>query len=156
MTSNVPSPSMEYAGVRCMADSICSIDAGRCIIIVPRAEIRRVSLGYGSGSAHPLVQFIFGLGLMALGIPVLVHLMQWMRNGGTFLTMETWLLFFPAIGITLVYGSMARNCYLLIETGKEKKKLPFQRRASVEEIRVFLDSAKIDGYVKEAESPPVG
>lgn len=149
-------PAMEYAGVRCTADSVCSIDAGKCVIIVPRNDIRRAALRYGSASAHPLVQFIFGLGLMALGIPVLIHSIHLMQNGGTFLTMETWLLFFPVIGVTLVYGSMARNYYLLIETVKEKKKLPFKRPAPVEEIRAFLDSAKIDGYLMEAQAPPLG
>lgn len=84
-----------------------------------------------------------------------MHLIHWMQTGGTLLTAESLLLFFPIVGATLVYGSIRRGYYLLVETGKDRKKMPFQSRAGVQEIRSFLDSVKADvGYVIEAEWLP--
>jgi len=129
---------IEFAGVRFGLDDVSELEDGRVMVKVPKAQIRRIALREGFYSAHPVVQVIAGIVLSGIAVPPTWHLATWIVGGGTFVSIEAWLIAFMFIGPWLVYDALKRGRYLQVETVAGRKKLILDRRADARALEEFL------------------
>ena len=124
-----PIPLAEYCGIRCTERSLCEIDSGKVMVTVPRQDITRITLRYGTQAPHPVIQVVMGLLLTGLGYFPIAHLIDWLRHGGAFLTLEAWIVPFPVVGILTVIGAFKRGYFLLVDERQGSKRLSFSTQA---------------------------
>jgi hypothetical protein len=134
--------SLACAGIQCDGKSLREIDSGRVMVLLPRADIRRIILRHGSPAQHPVIQVIAGFVLLAIGLFPALHLLHWMRYGGTIILEENLLFLFPVLGIWFIYGGFVRRHFLEVEIPIGNKKLQFQGKPQLREIRSFLKAAE--------------
>lgn len=143
MSDVAPEPQpLACGGIQCDGKSLREIDSGRVMVLLPRADIRRIILRHGSPAQHPVIQVIAGFVLLAIGLFPAVHLLHWMRYGGMIILEGNLLFLFPVLGIWFIYGGFIRRYYLEVETPTGNKKLEFRGKPQLSEIRSFLSTMK--------------
>ncbi|HWE95966.1 MAG TPA: hypothetical protein VG269_18530 [Tepidisphaeraceae bacterium] len=140
------------AGIQFDAKSLREVDSGRVMVLLSRADIRRVTLRHGSPAQHPVVQVIAGFIMLAMGALPTLYFLHWMREGGRFILHIATMFLFPVLGVWFIYGGFIRRHYLDVETSTGNKKLQFSGKPQLVEIRSFLKTAENSfGYkVEEA------
>ena len=108
---------IEFAGVRFGPDDVSELEDSRVMVKVPKAEITRIALREGFYSAHPVLQVIAGVVLSGIAVPPTWHLANWIIGGGTFVSIEAWLIAFMFIGPWLVYDALKQE----LASGENKR-----------------------------------
>lgn len=78
----------QYGNICLTNDALCETDRAQVLVSVPRERIRSVTLRNGIKVAHPILQILMGLVLVAIGGLPVVHVFRWATTGGTFVILE--------------------------------------------------------------------
>ena len=128
----------QCASIRCNARNLTEWDAGRRVLIVPLADIQRITLRHGVFAPHPLLLTLFGLALAAMGSVPFVHFILVARDGGHFTAYEIPLVSLLVIGLVVVFTAFRRGFFLLVETDRGHSRLRFPAKTSGDEIKAFV------------------
>lgn len=135
--------------VRISASGAAEMDRARPLLFLPRAEIVRMELRYGSAAERPLVTAVLGILLIAVAIAPVVLLAFTARNGEAY---PTWRFLtataFLVPGWWLLDLSLRRRFYLAVTMRRDARKLVFHKTTDRQAIEQFVASAKSRfGYV---------
>jgi hypothetical protein len=135
---------ISLGGVSISRPAIWIEDRGYMTIGVMRTKLTSSELCFGSTEQNPVVSFVIGLVLMAMGVPALRQFLDFVFNGGHYyFYYELAFLFLFVLGFWLAYRSLAHRGYYLLARGNfGSKKLPFHDKITLEKIRSFLVEAR--------------
>jgi hypothetical protein len=125
-------------GIVFINDSICEIDDGLIAIRLPITEVKRVVLGYGFQSPHPLLQMILGLVFIGMGVFAALAFLNFLIQGGTFPRLGAGLIAFGFIGVWLLAKAVNRGFYLDVYSAQGRRRLGFDDEASPQKMKDFL------------------
>lgn len=130
---------IEFSGVRVSQNEIGILDKGRVSVSVLRDNIKEISLKNGFFSKHPIIQALFGCGLISLGYYPLKFLVFWLQNGGTIMDATILLILSIPLGLWVIYDSSKRGYYLEVKERFGRKKFPFVNSPSLSDINSFIE-----------------
>jgi len=130
--------SLECCGIIIIDATLCEIDDGSIAIRVPITEVKRVVLGYGFQSPHPILQMILGLVFICMGVFAALAFLNFLVQGGAFPKLGAGLIAFGFIGVWLVAKGINRGFYLDVISAQGRRRLGFDDEASPEKMRSFL------------------
>jgi len=134
--------SIECCGIACIGDSICEVEDGRISLRVRIEEVKRIVLGYGFQSPHPILQTILALMLITVGLFAAYDFFEAMVGGGAFRKvggkLEGGLIAFGLIGVWLLAKVVNRGFYLDVFCSTGRRRLGFDDTGSREKVRDFL------------------
>jgi hypothetical protein len=130
---------------------ISELDGKRVVAAIPREQIREIKLCCESCAKYPFFQYFMGFNLLALGVIGLfvVFLASAKRplvptEPGTFvlpmIPIILWVM--VGIGFSFLIKVIRTRYHLAVETEGGIRKLFFDRKMKVDEIRQFLRKAK--------------
>ena len=146
------------SSVEISTKGLSEFDQQTRIISIPREQIIKITLHYGARAERPIVQVVFGLTLFILGLTIgilpLVHVLS-----GDNLAREiqdtrpynfrilAYALALIPTGLWFLLRAMSHGYYLLVKTGKGRKKLFFQKSTKSSEVFEFINKGRTDfGY----------
>ncbi|MCA9163989.1 MAG: hypothetical protein KDA62_13465 [Planctomycetales bacterium] len=137
------STSIEYQQILISDSNVAELNSRRMVVLsVPRKDIETIELVKTFESKHPLIQIVFGVAILTVGLLPVPHIIDWVRHGGTLVDVEVLLLLLVAFGGVVIYTAVSRRPLLLIRTRRGRvHKLAFHGKASFEELRAFVDTA---------------
>ena len=133
---------IDFAGVRFGADEVVEMDGQQVMVRVRKSEIERMALRHGFYSAHPILQVVVGIVLAGIGVLPTMHLIHWLANGGTFHTVEAFVVAFIFLGPWLVYDAAQRGPHLDVRTAAGRKRLILDRNVDPETLERFLTAVE--------------
>ena len=132
---------MEYGNVRITDDGIYELDAGRKVLHLPRESIESIRLRHGATSERPLLQLIFGLAILAIGLYPLEGMFNWFVRGGRMSWWFALILVNIPLGAWMIWAAVARGYFLSVQSARGARKVVFGRGASKEELDQFIEEA---------------
>jgi hypothetical protein len=132
--------SLEYCGIACIDESICEVDYGNVSTRVPIPEVRRVTVGFGYQSPHPILLTAMGGILLVPGAWAVFHFIHWAIFRGAIVWYEAGLIAFALAAIWLLAAARRRGFYLDVESVKGKRRLAFSEPPVREGLISFLET----------------
>lgn len=136
-------PYLQLDSVRLSDKGASYIDGGRATLFIPRAEIVRLELVYGSAAERPIVTIIVALLLFGVAILPLWMLVNAIRFGLPFpiaKLLATIALAIPAVWLLdLVFR---RRWLLVVHMAHDRRKLAFRDTNDAAALQAFLDDAR--------------
>ena len=146
--------------IRCLkvevsAHGICELNGGRVSNVIPRDNIRQITLCSGTDVRYPFGQFAAGLAIFALGLLGLaadfLDAIAIARGypvqpdpGVFFLPMNPLAFFLIAgIGFWVLSGVFRVRYFFMIETEKGERRVSFGKPADLNEIKRFIWKMKM-------------
>jgi len=133
---------LEYAAVRLSADGAAEMDRNRRHIWIPREQIVRLELSFGSAAERPLISLVLGVLLVLLALlgPAIV-ILGLLRNSIVHTKLVTTLGFIvPALW--LLDLSLRGRWFLMVHTKRGTRKLLFTKGSEPAALERFLVTAK--------------
>ncbi len=156
--------------IRCLrvevsASGVREWSSNRISNIIPRDQIRQITLCSGTDVKYPFCQYVLGLALFLIGLLGLaVSLLEVIGQGylvqsepGVIMLPLTplALLFTAGIGFWILAGIFRVRYFFMIETKKGASKISFGKSADVDEIKRFIWKMKMSfGYVIDVPTFP--
>ncbi len=132
-----------YLEVAISERGLKELNRGECVIFIPKNQVQRIELKFGSRAERPLMQAGFGIILVLLGC----WGVYMMVNGGLeAFRYESALLFLGGLGGWLLWETVQRRHYLHVAHGRGTHKLVFKGKTEKDRLTEFLDSASRIGY----------
>jgi hypothetical protein len=133
--------------IRFTAEEVQELDGNQIIVSVTRKEITSISFCYGEGVERPILQFIAGLIMCALGFVLGVYPILGMFRGETVgepIAVKPFAFAAPLIliGVAVIIPIFRKSRYLLVITNNDRRKLTIRNASSAE----VINSAQIAGY----------
>jgi hypothetical protein len=132
---------MDFQNVRITEEEVAELDAGRAIARVPRHTIEAIELRYGSRSERPLLQSVFGFGLIGLGLYPLPGIVEWFLHGGVIHDWTVWLLVNVPLGTWMVWWALRPGYYLWVVAPQGSRKIAFAKIENRMDLDQFLGEA---------------
>ena len=129
---------VSYLNIVFSEKGVSEFNHGGRAVFIPKDEIQKIEVGYGSGAERPLLQIIIGSLLTALGCAGVVMIHDSGLRGARW---ALGFIFFGALGLWCLYEAVKKTHYLKITCHKETRKLIFHG--------VFEESAFAD-YMRNA------
>lgn len=130
--------------------SILEKDRNRTVLSIPRDEIEKISIHYGSFSERPVIQAIISICLIIIGaiafLPVLRFIfLEKDPSGASPANWKPFILGLPLamLGCWFFFDIFRRRYYLLIDTSEKSRKIVFKSEVSSSELFNFIQEAKI-------------
>lgn len=143
MTLSEPqSADLKYENICFTAKSIAETDGITVSLRIPKASIQRIRLRYGAPAKHPLVAIVVAVGLIAVGVIPLYHLICWMLYGGTVFFLEFFLASLIVIAISLIHSAVVRRYVLEVQESAGQRRLIFSKKANLASIRDLISQAE--------------
>lgn len=142
----IPETFIEYLGVRFSQKGVALVDGGRELLYVSKEEIRQIILRRGFQAERPLVQLIFGIILMLIGLYPLPHVFLWFFVGGTAYDLEFLLLPLIPVGLWFAKDGLKKGLYFELIMDGDKRKIPFQKPPEKRILKDFIEQAEVYGY----------
>jgi hypothetical protein len=156
---------IKLSSVEITADRLAELDGNQAIVSIQKNEIMSISLKYGICSERTILQIIFSVFLIFIGLnfgliptckffyDVYYHTeVDFGYPYGKGLFLIIFLIFFIPFGIYSILISVQKRCYLLVKTKKDKRKIVFKDKIPFHEISFFLNNAKEKyGYAIESD-----
>ncbi len=149
--------SVRYSKVEISGSGIIEYDGGGIVVTIPREQIRQIKLCYDTKAKNPFCQYFLGFTLLSLGvIGLLVTFFTGVSGSlvvqtepGTFLIplvpAALWLM--TGAGLWLLIGIFSARYHLRIDSEEGIRKIFFDKKANVGEIRQFIRRAQLNfGY----------
>jgi hypothetical protein len=126
------------------------MDEHRPVVFVPRAEITRLEVGFGSGAENPLVLLVAGLLFLALAVaPLVVFAMMLIRDEGTMDIYFLTAIAFVVPAWWLLDLALRKRWYIKVHKRSGVRKLVFHTTRDRAAIEAFVsDAARRYGYVR--------
>lgn len=124
------------------ADALGETDRAQVLVSVPKKKIRSVTLRNGFKVAHPILQILMGLVLVAIGgLPVL-HVFRWATTGGTFVILEAAAAPLAILGVWQIASAVVPGYFLQLQLDDASRKLAFGGGCIRPAIEAFLASVE--------------
>jgi hypothetical protein len=133
---------VEYCGIRISETSIAEMDGQQPTVVVQRPDILRVAIFRGWQAQRPLILFVFGAALLAVGLIPIPGIIDWLLFGGILSTAWVWVSTMILFGGYILYDASRRGYFLAIDGLNRHHKLCFSRRAKRSELQSFLRQAE--------------
>ncbi|MGA9778748.1 MAG: hypothetical protein WBS33_10810 [Verrucomicrobiia bacterium] len=117
---------------------------GQRLIFVPKEQIQRIEVKFGSQAERPLVQIILGLLLVGLGF---VGLSLLISGGFVELRWGIGFILFGGLGVFCLYEVLRKGYYLHVISSSDTRKLVIKGAISKTEFSKFIKAAVQFGYV---------
>jgi hypothetical protein len=134
--------STECCGVRCTPQGLAEVDSGSVVVQVQKDDVQALTLRHGLQAPHPVLQVLMGCALVALGYLPAAHLVQWFRRGGTFFTIEAFVIPFVFLGMSMVVSALRCGHFLEVEQRNDRKRLAFRPRPDPDDLERFVEEAE--------------
>jgi hypothetical protein len=142
---------LEYQGVYVDERMIAEMAGAWPAVRVPRADIISIEVARGSESQRPIVQFLFGVLLLAMGLFPIPGIIRCLGQGKIVVGHEAILVVWLFLGIWVIYDAVKRRTLLLLRTPRGTKKIAFHGAVDAEELEEFLRLVKTAfGYTVES------
>lgn len=140
---------LQLESVRISAAGAAEMDGARPLLFLPREEIVRMEVRYGSAAERPLVSAVLGVILIIIAIvPLGVVIVAMLRGAGAVTAKLATAVVFAIPGWWLLDLSLRRRFYLAVTLRRDERKLVFHKTADREAIEDFVAKAKLRfGYV---------
>jgi hypothetical protein len=133
----------QLESIRISDDGVAEMDWHRAVIFVPRDEVLRLELGYGSGAERPLVTLALAIVCAVLAVTLMTVFALAMIRGGVrvplslvtgfaFLIPAWWLLDF----------ALRKRWFLTVHTRTGSRKLVFHTTCDQAKVEQFVVTAK--------------
>jgi hypothetical protein len=132
-----------YLNIAFSPKGVAEYAGKRCVVFIPRDDIRRIECKTGSRADRPLVQSIAGTVLCGLG---LLGLRFYINAGLAFLRWEAGFVVFGGLGTWLLWEVFDKGRYLLVDSSKGNRKLVFAGKIDPAELDEFMRNAARLGY----------
>ncbi len=148
---------MRCATVQILSSGISQLEGQRTVVTVPREEIRQITLSHEPRSQRPFLRFFAGFMLVVIGLIFIIAAFM-MAEGGVFLLQMKSVTFgIPLVpiglwsmvgaGLWLVMGVFRGKYIFSIQTDGGTRKIFFEERTDIRDIRSFIERAKHEfGY----------
>lgn len=138
----------EVEGVRIGADGIAEMDGARRLVFVPKNDIARLELVYGSGAERPWLTLALGILLIGLGAVALARILSVFIWGSRVRLALFWMLSFGYLGCWLIWLTIRRRFLLLVRMQRGSRKVVFPSSMTSAQARTFVTyAAQRFGYV---------
>jgi len=135
-----------FNGILVTPDKISMVEGRTEVITVRKADIKKVSLGFGYQAERPVVQVVFGIVLFLIAAyPILRLYSAWMGYLRMY-AMEFMLLGLIPLGIWMIRSALKYGYYLSIELENDHRKLGFQNECQEDDLKEFFKQIAILGY----------
>ncbi len=150
--------SLRCSNVEISADEISEFHGERRVVTVPRKQIRHIKLSCDTSVRNPFLEFFVGFTLTFLGMMgIIIFFITAAAGGRLFIQRESGHLALPlipvilwgatGIGLWLLVRVFRSRYHLIVETSKRERKIFFEKTADIQDIKQFVQKAKIDfGY----------
>ena len=142
---------MRCSKVEISESAISQLDGGTVVAIVPKEEIREVTLCHDSQSRYPFLRFFTGFVLILFGLILLADAFLKAEGGVVLVHIKSFTLGIPVIpillwgliggGIWLIRGVFRGRFNFSIKSVNGDRKIFFGEAADVKEIRDFVGRA---------------
>jgi hypothetical protein len=132
-------PELECHGIRFSEETLDEMDEDRAVVRIPHAEIVRLTLRHGVASERTILLLLVAAGLIGFTLLLAFRLVQWFLYGGVAYDVHFALLFLGPAGAWLLYFAFRKRFYLLVEIGRESRKLAFERSATRRAVEDFVE-----------------
>src|SRR4051812_33864738 len=92
-------PSFEGCGLRITPTELMEVEGAKVMVRLRRDEVLRVAFCHGIQAPRPMLQFFAGAILLPTAYLPARHLIDWVKHGGTFFTVELWLVTTAVLGL---------------------------------------------------------
>lgn len=129
--------------VRIGSDGVAEMDQHRVAVFIPRDQVLRLELDYGSGAERPIVLLALGIFCAALAVALMLVFVMAVARGG------------PRIPAALVTGftflipgwrfidlALRKRWFVRVHTDRGSRKLVFHTMRNQVEIEKFVSAAK--------------
>ena len=146
---SVPSTSsknqrLSYLNIEISEKGLSEFSDGRRIVFVPKEQVRRIQIEFGSAAESPLIQGLAGLALIGLGcigLPMIINDIGTLRWGLGFVV-------FGGLGVWLFHETFKKTHYLRVigHSDRDTRKLVFIGTFQEAEFSEFIKNATQFGY----------
>jgi hypothetical protein len=142
MTNTTANASVRFDSIRADETGLAEMDThkghSRPLVVVPRASIRSVEVGFASGAERPLVIAILGVVvLLVAAFPLLFFAAVLIVGGQMRIEIFTMLAMAP-FGIWLLWFALKKRMVLLVQTQQGRRKLVFSKSAEPAAAQAFV------------------
>jgi hypothetical protein len=142
--------SMTLSSIQFSSDSVSELEQKRKSISIAKQDIKSISLRYGPIVERPTAQAIVGLILILLGLYLGIYPLYWavLYNNlpsirdhyPTIAGIKVFAYALPLvfIGAYLLQRLFIKRFYLLVLTNNDKRKLIFNDKLNLKEVRAFI------------------
>lgn len=110
-------------------------DGGSIAVSIPLTEVRRVRIAHGWTAERPLVQAMIGVAMIAVGVFFVIRFVLWVAAGGNIVDLEILMVGWLVGGPLVLAGALRRGVVLIVETGRDTRRLIVGRGATREDAR---------------------
>lgn len=134
---------LAHLNVEISERGISEFSGGKRIVFVPKEEIRKIEVRFGSRAERPFVQLIGALLLLGIGFAGLLMTidsgMRGFRWGAGFLV-------FGGFGIWFLHELFSKSHYFQVVCNNDKRKLVIRGKFEAVEFSKFIKDAAELGY----------
>ena len=131
--STTPTNQLSYLNIVLSEKGVSEFSHGQRMIFVPKEQIQRIEIKFGSRAERPLVQIILGLLLVGLGFVEL-------RWGIGFIL-------FGGLGVFCLYEVIRKGYYLHVISSNDARKVVIKGAIQKTELAKFIKAAVQFGYI---------
>jgi hypothetical protein len=142
--STTPTNQLSYLNIVVSEKGLSEFSHGQRIIFIPKEQIQRIEIKFGSQAERPLVQIILGLLLVGLG---LVGLFLLISAGFVELRWGIGFILFGGLGVFCLYEVLRKGYYLDVISSNDTRKLVIKGVIKKTELSKFIKTAVQFGYI---------
>jgi hypothetical protein len=142
--STTPANQLSYLNIVVSEKGLSEFSHGQRIIFIPKEQIQRIEIKFGSQAERPLVQVMLGLLLTGLG---LVGLFLLISGGFAELRWGIGFILFGGLGVFCLYEVFRKGYYLHVISSNDMRKLVIKGAVQKMELSEFIKAAVQFGYI---------
>ena len=137
---------VRFHNVEFNTHEVSLLDQQSKIATVLKNDIREIVLKYGYQSERPLIQVVFGIGLLLIGLYFIVNfILHIFINRIVYTTMLLSIILFPA-GIWFMVDGFRKRLYFEVTLENNKRKFPLGKDPDKQDLDKFIKKASQLGY----------
>ena len=141
---------VRFHNVGFSAEGVILFDQQSQILLVEKKDIRQITLKYGFQSERPLVEIIFGVGIILTGFYFILNfVLHILVNRIAYMDMLGSILLLP-VGIWFIVDGFRKRLYFEVTLHNDKRKFPLGKNPDKGELQKFIKIASQLGYSIEA------
>jgi len=142
--STTPTNQLSYLNIVLSEKGVSEFSHGQRMVFVPKEQIQRIEIKFGSRAGRPLVQIILGLLLVGLGF---VGLFLLVSGGFVELRWGLGFILFGGLGVFCLYEVLGKGYYLRVISSNDARKLVIKGAIQKTELAKFIKAAVQFGYI---------
>lgn len=141
---------VRFHNVGFSTEGITLFDQGSTMLFQKKTDIRKITLKYGFQSERPLIEVVFGVGLILIGFYFIMNfILHVLINRIAYLDMLLSILLLP-VGIWFAVDGFRKRFYFEVTLDNDKRKFPLSKNPDKGELQKFILIALQFGYTIDA------